>query len=209
MNDAYPLDPVALREKLIAVASAYDESDSVERKECYIEDYLCGWFEAHGLTAHRLPRESCHPNIIGIARGTGGGRSLMFNGSLDRAELIRHDCSPVMTSGLAAMMVAAECAKAAGVAGDILVACAVDREPVRFSAAESVERFMADAAIIMKSSPSDATIAPEALIRFEVKVAGLAADDPSSETILVALREAARGCPGRGPPAGSTPFPTS
>ena len=136
--------------------------------EIEIADFCASWFAARGFEVHRLEARKGRPSIVGIRRGRGGGRSLMFNGHIDTVTLAGYAGNPLeariedgklfgrgafdMKSGVAAMMVAAERAASHGLAGDILVACVADEEYASIGTAEVAARFKADAAIVTEPS---------------------------------------------------------
>ncbi|MET9013865.1 M20/M25/M40 family metallo-hydrolase [Streptomyces olivaceoviridis] len=88
-----------------------------------VADFCSQWLAARGFEVHSLEKRPGRPALVAMARGTGGGRSLMLNGHLDTVSLAGYDCDPLepqipggrmygrgtfdMTSGVAATMVAA------------------------------------------------------------------------------------------------------
>ncbi len=143
-----------------------------------------------------------------MARGGGGGRSLMFNGHYDTVTLSGYDGDPLdpfirdgklhgrgsfdMKSGVAAMMVAAARAKAAGHAGDILVACVADEEYASIGTQEVADRFGADAAIVTEPSHFQMTLAHKGFIWFDVTVKGRAAHGSRPELGVDAIAKAGK-----------------
>ncbi len=208
MTDAFPLDPAALLAKLVAIPSVNPDLVPGGSGEAAIADYVARWFEAHGLEAHRLERHAGRPSIVGVVRGTGRGRSLMFNGHIDTVTLAGYDGDPLvpriadgkmfgrgafdMKCGVAAMMVAAVRARAEGVAGDILVACVADEEYASFGTEEVVERFRADAAIVTEPSHLQLTVAHKGFVWFDVTVEGKAAHGSRPELGIDAIAKAGK-----------------
>jgi acetylornithine deacetylase len=206
--EAFPLDPVALLRRLVAIPSVNPDLVPGGNGEGRIADYIGDWFAAHGFEAHRLEEHSGRPSIVGIARGLGGGRSLMFNGHIDTVTLAGYDGDPLdplvrdgkifgrgsfdMKSGVAAMMVAAARAKAKGIAGDLLVACVADEEHASFGTEEVVARFTADAAIVTEPSHLDITIAHKGFVWFDVTVHGRAAHGSRPELGIDAIAKAGK-----------------
>ena len=45
--------------------------------------FIAGWLEAAGLEVHLDEVRPGRPNVIGVARGSGGGKTLMLNGHID------------------------------------------------------------------------------------------------------------------------------
>ena len=51
--------------------------------EAEIARYIADWLEKAGLEVELVETAQGRPNVVGIARGTGGGRSLILNGHMD------------------------------------------------------------------------------------------------------------------------------
>jgi acetylornithine deacetylase len=208
MNDAYPLDPVTLLAKLVAIPSVNPDLVPGGEGEAGIADYVSSWFHAHGFAVHRLERHAGRPSVVGIARGKGGGRSLMFNGHIDTVTLAGYDGDPLdpaivdgklhgrgsfdMKSGVAAMMVAAARARDRGTAGDILVACVADEEHASFGTEEVIGCFTADAAIVTEPSHLEITVAHKGFVWFDVLVEGRAAHGSRPELGVDAIAKAGK-----------------
>ncbi len=45
--------------------------------------YIADWLKMAGLEVELLESVSGRPNVVGIARGTGGGKTLLLNGHMD------------------------------------------------------------------------------------------------------------------------------
>ena len=116
-------------------------------------DFVLDWYRANGLKAIRQEVAPGRPNAVGILRGTGGGRSLMFNGHLDtsftgtaqdlrmvadvepddalRGAIVGDEVRGLgisnMKGGVAAFMIAAKALQRSGVAlrGDVILAAVV------------------------------------------------------------------------------------
>jgi acetylornithine deacetylase len=201
-------DPIQLLQNLIAIPSVNPDLVQGGHGEAQIADFISAWFTSHGFEVHRLERNKGRPSIVGIARGRGGGKSLMFNGHIDTVTLAGYDGDPLspsikdgklfgrgsfdMKSGVAAMMVAAAQAKAEGVRGDILVACVADEEFASFGSEEVVEKFTADAAIITEPSHLEVTIAHKGFVWFDVTVHGRAAHGSRHELGVDAIAKAGK-----------------
>ncbi|GAA1013139.1 hypothetical protein Aple_016640 [Acrocarpospora pleiomorpha] len=138
-------DPVALLSRLIAIDSVNPELSPSGAGETAIADFCGDWLSSHGFEVHRLEKRPGRPSLVAIARGAGGGRSLMLNGHLDTVGLAGYDGEPLdpllregkmfgrgafdMKSGVAAMMTAAVRATAQRrLRGDVILACVADEE---------------------------------------------------------------------------------
>ncbi|SEN37001.1 ArgE/DapE family deacylase [Nonomuraea pusilla] len=190
--DAQDLDPERLLARLVAIDSVNPALVPGGAGEGAIADFCARWLTGHGFEVHRLERRPGRPSLVAIARGAGGGRSLMLNGHLDTVGLAGYDGDPLsprrddgrmhgrgtfdMKGGLAAMMVAAARAAAGGrVRGDVLLACVADEEHGSFGTEEVLESFTADAAIVTEPSHLQVTLAHKGFAWFEVEIAGRAA----------------------------------
>lgn len=202
------LDPVALTAALVATPSVNPDLVAGGNGEALIADGIAAWFAAQGFEVHRLENTPGRPSIVGIARGAGGGRALMFNGHIDTVTLAGYDGDPLdafirdgrlhgrgsfdMKGGVGAMMVAAARARAAGVKGDILVACVADEEHASFGTEEVAARFTADAAIVTEPSHLEVTVAHRGFVWFDVTVNGRAAHGSRPELGIDAIAKAGK-----------------
>ncbi|MFE1312564.1 M20/M25/M40 family metallo-hydrolase [Streptomyces sp. NPDC058755] len=142
-----------------------------------------------------------------MARGTGGGRSLMLNGHLDTVSLADYDGDPLdpqirdgrmygrgtfdMKGGIAAMMAAAARATAHGsLRGDVILACVADEEHGSAGTEEVLESFSADAAIVTEPSHLEVTLAHKGFAWFEVEIEGRAAHGSRPELGVDAIAKA-------------------
>src|ERR1044071_8955639 len=48
-----------------------------------IARYIAAWLERAGLDVEFIESVSGRPNVVGIARGTGSGKTLLLNGHMD------------------------------------------------------------------------------------------------------------------------------
>jgi acetylornithine deacetylase len=173
-----------------------------------IADFCQEWLGARGFEVHRLERRPGRPSVVGIARGSGGGRSLMLNGHYDTVTLEGYASDPLaasrrdgklfgrgaydMKSGVAAMLVAAEAAARAGLAGDLLVACVADEEHASIGTEEVAAQFRADAAVITEPTHLELTVAHKGFAWFEVVVHGHAAHGSRPDLGVDAIAKAGR-----------------
>lgn len=186
------LDPVRLLERLIAIDSVNPALVPGGAGETAIVAMCEEWLTAHGFEVHRLERHPGRPSLVAVARGTGGGRSLMLNGHLDTVGLGGYEGDPLgpelrdgkifgrgafdMKSGIAAMMIAAARATGRGtLRGDVILACVADEEYASSGTEEVLEGFTADAAIVTEPSHLEVTLAHKGFAWFDVIVRGRAA----------------------------------
>jgi acetylornithine deacetylase len=202
------LDPIELLQQLVAINSVNPDLVPGGAGETAIADFCAAWFLENGFEVHRLEATPGRPSIVGIARGTGGGKSLMFNGHYDTVTLAGYDGDPLsgeirdgklygrgsfdMKGGVAAMMVAAARAMAQNLRGDILVACVADEEYASKGTEEVVAKFTADAAVVTEPSHLELTVAHKGFVWFDVMVKGRAAHGSRPELGVDAIVKAGK-----------------
>jgi acetylornithine deacetylase len=205
--DLPDLDPVPLRARLTALDSVNPDLVPGGAGESAIADFCGAWFAAHGFEVHRVEERPGRPSLVAIARGTGGGRSLMLNGHLDTVGLAGYDGDPLdpqirdgrmfgrgtfdMKGGIAAMMVAAARATAGGpLRGDVILACVADEEHASSGTEEVLKSFTADAAIVTEPSHLELTLAHKGFAWFDVEIEGRAAHGSRPELGIDAIVKA-------------------
>jgi succinyl-diaminopimelate desuccinylase len=185
------VDPIPLLQQLIAIDSVNPDLVPGAPGEGAMAACCAEWLARHGFEIHRLESRPGRPSVVGVARGSGGGRSLLLNGHLDTVSHAGYDGDPLaavrrdgkifgrgafdMKSGLAAIMVAAARACRAGLRGDVLVAAVADEEFGSQGTEDVLARFRADAAIVAEPSDLELTVAHRGFAWFEVTLAGRAA----------------------------------
>ncbi len=186
----YPLDPIDLTAELMRINSVNPSLIPGAAGESEIADYCQRWFDHHGLATQRLERTPGRPSVVGICRGSGGGKSLMLNGHLDTVTLAGYDGEPLepriedgrmygrgafdMKSGVAAMMVAAARARDHDLAGDVIVCCVADEEHASMGTAEVLEQFSADAGIVTEPMSMEPTLWHKGFIWMDITIHGRA-----------------------------------
>jgi acetylornithine deacetylase len=167
-----------------------------------IAGFIADWCEEQGLEVHRLEGTPNRPSVVAIARGTGGGRSLMFNGHTDTVGVagMSDPFTPRlegarmygrgaydMKGGVAAMLVAVAQAKKLGLRGDVIAACVADEEYASLGSFELVRHFRADAAIITEPSALEIVAAHKGFVWAEIEVRGKAAHGSRPELGIDAI----------------------
>ena len=201
-------DAADLLAQLVSIPSVNPDLMPGACGEAAIAEFCAAWLAARGFAVHRLEARPGRPSVVGIAHGSGGGRSLMLNGHYDTVTLAGYGGDPLaaerrdgrlygrgafdMKSGAAAMMIAAARAQQTGLAGDLLVACVADEEYASFGTEEVVARFRADAAIVTEPSELQLTVAHKGFAWFEVVMQGRAAHGSMPELGVDAIAKAGR-----------------
>ncbi len=201
-------DVIALLEALIRIDSANPDLVPGAAGEARIADFVTDWLIDRGFSCERLEDRPGRPSVVAIARGRGGGRSLMLNGHLDTVSLASYDgdgLSPRrrdgkvfgrgaydMKSGIAAMMVAASAAKARELHGDIVLALVADEEHSSAGTAEVLRHYTADAAVVVEPSGLDLVLAHLGFAWFDVVIEGVAAHGSRPDLGVDAITKAGK-----------------
>ncbi len=203
------------REEIIAFLQAIVRIPSVTGNEGPIQDFLEGYLQSLGLETdvfvpnlEELRRHPAYvqeaqpyegrPNLVGVWRGAGGGKSLLFNGHIDvipegAAENWQHPCwsanideegrmygrgTSDMKAGVAAYTMAIRALKACGFApkGDIIAEYVMDEELTGNGTLACVLKgYEADAGICCETSSMRVQPGSIGRIWFTIKVKGKAA----------------------------------
>ncbi len=68
---------------LVAINSINPDLVPEAPGEAEIAGFIAAWLQAAGLEVHLDEVTPGRPNVVGIARGTGGGKTLLLNGHID------------------------------------------------------------------------------------------------------------------------------
>ena len=158
--------------------------------EAKIAHYVANWLTRAGLDVTMDEAGPGRPNVVGIVRGTGGGRSLMINAHMDTVGVagMSNPFTPRvegnrlygrgaydMKGSLAACMIAGARAKAMSLRGDVIVTAVADEEYASIGTVSIVQRWHADAAIVTEPSHLDLCVAHRGFVWLEVETQGIAA----------------------------------
>ena len=155
-----------------------------------IARFVARWLEDAGLEVEVEEVVPGRFNAVGIARGTGGGGTLLLNAHTDTVGIagMERPFDPAvrdgrlhgrgsydMKGGLAAIMLAGAEAARAGLRGDVIVTAVCDEEVASIGTARVAERHRADAAIVSEPTEMRLALAHKGFVGFEVEVPGRAA----------------------------------
>ncbi len=171
-----------------------------------IARYVAGYLEKSGLEARvqdvapgRVMEHMVEgrANAVGILRGRGSGKCLMLNGHLDTVGVAGMEepfsarveggrlygrGAQDMKGGLAAgLAVAAALAKEARLKGDLIVAAVADEEHESLGTRALLEKFRADAAIVLEPTNLEITTAHKGFVWAKVETHGRAAHGSSPQ----------------------------
>ncbi len=158
--------------------------------EAQIAHFIAQWLERNGLDVQVINSVSGRPNVVGIAHGLGGGRTLLLNGHMDTVGTGRmaHPLEPVtkegrlsgrgsydMKGGLAACMVTVAEASRLNLSGDVIFAAVVDEENASLGTQELIKHIHADGAIVAEFTELQLVLAHRGFALFEIETLGQAA----------------------------------
>ncbi len=158
--------------------------------EAELGAFVADWLRGAGLDVAVEEAAPGRPNVVAVARGSGGGRTLMLNAHMDTVGLAGMD-EPLsgrieggrvygrgafdMKGSLAACMLAGARALGLGLRGDVVVAAVSDEEAGSLGTEAVARSCRADAAIVTESTDERLALAHKGFAGFAIEVAGRAA----------------------------------
>jgi acetylornithine deacetylase len=190
-----------LLRQLVAIDSVNPSLVPGGAGEAAIARFVAEWLERAGLEVSLEEAAPGRPNVIGVARGRGGGRTLLLNAHTDTVGVAGMELPHEprledgrlfgrgaydMKAGLAAAMLAV--ASAPRLAGDVVLAAVADEE----AAASGTKALLAsgrrvDAAIVTEPTELDVAIAHKGFAGFEIETTGRAAHGSRPERGIDAI----------------------
>jgi len=155
-----------------------------------IAHYIADWLKLAGLAVELSESVTGRPNVVGIARGTGGGKTLLLNGHMDTVGVAgmtdghqpRIDSGRLygrgaydMKGGVAACMLAIAEAKRQNLRGEVIFTGVIDEEYASLGTMDLAKRFHADGAIVAESTDLQLILAHRGFVWLEVETIGKAA----------------------------------
>jgi acetylornithine deacetylase len=175
---------------LVAIDSVNPDLVPGGAGEAEVAEFVAGWMREAGLEVEVDEAAPGRPSVVGIARGSGGGRSLMLNGHIDTVgvEGMEQPFEPRirdgrlyarggydMKAGVAACMLAARRLASDDLAGDVIVTAVADEEYASIGTQSVLKRWHADAAIVTEPTALRACVAHKGFVWAEVETRGRAA----------------------------------
>jgi acetylornithine deacetylase len=155
-----------------------------------IAAFVAAWLGEAGLEVVVDEAAPGRPNVIGVARGSGGGRTLMLNAHMDTVGVAGMD-DPFggtldgdrlygrgaydMKGSLAASMIAAARASRLGLRGDVVLTAVADEEVASVGTEAVARTLTADAAIVTEPTEERLALGHRGFVGFAIEVAGRAA----------------------------------
>lgn len=205
--DDRPDDVLDLLRTLVSIPSVNPALDPQGAGEGELARYVHAWCAARGLETHWLEATSGRPSVVAVARGAGGGRSLMLNAHLDTVGVAGMEApftpreeegrlyargSMDMKASLAACLRVLADAAAAPLEGDLLLAAVADEEHASLGTREVLAHFGADAAVVTEPTDLDLHVAHRGFAVVDVALAGRASHTSQPEKGVNAVTHAGR-----------------
>ena len=189
-------DPVELTRVLTTINSSNpDLSEAAGAGETAIANYINAWLQHRGMEAHWVEAQSGRSSIVGVLRGSGGGKNLMINGHIDTVSLSTYtsgdpligklegdrifgrgclDMKAGVAAGMAAMARVSSCGTRPS--GDVILAAVADEENLSKGTEAVLDAgWRADAALVTEPTLQDIVTSHKGFVWFEIDVLGVAA----------------------------------
>lgn len=184
---------LSLLQELIRINSINPSLSHTGNGEREIALYLQEYLTKLGLEVRLQNVEENRANVIGIFKGSGGGKSIMLCGHTDTVSIDRMEIDPFkpehidgkiygrgafdMKSGLAALIMAVQSIIEAGkkLKGDVILVLVADEEYASIGMESVLEEYSADGAIICEPTNLEIVIAHKGFSWFKVEIFGCSA----------------------------------
>ncbi|KAJ8115110.1 hypothetical protein OPT61_g3168 [Boeremia exigua] len=201
-------DVVELTQFLVRIDSSNPDFGSIPGPgETTIAQYIYAWLQYREIEAHWIEGTTGRPSVVGIVRGTGGGKSLMFNGHIDTVTVQTYADNGLsgkieggniygrgaadMKSGLACQMLALARAKSMKLAGDVILAAAADEESESKGTEDIIRAgWRADFAIIAEPTGMSIVTSHKGFALYEVDIFGVSAHGSRADLGIDAICKA-------------------
>ena len=183
-------DVAELAARLVAIESINPDIVEGGSGELGVARFVAEWCERAGLDTTLTELASGRANVVAVARGTGGGRSLMLNAHMDTVGVagMTDPFVPRLQGGrlygrgaqdmkgsLAACMLATAEAAGRGLRGDVILTAVADEEFASIGTEAVAASLGADAAIVTEPTEMRIAVAHRGFVHLEVEVTGRAA----------------------------------
>jgi acetylornithine deacetylase len=200
-------DVAELAAQLVAIESINPDLGTGGSGELELARFVAGWCERTGLETKLTELVPGRANVVAVARGSGGGRSLLLNAHLDTVGVAGMSDPFVprleggrlygrgaqdMKGSLAASMLAAAEALRRGLRGDVIVTAVADEEFASIGTEAVAESVSADAAIVTEPTELRVAVAHRGFVHLEVEVEGRAAHGSRADLGIDAIAKMGR-----------------
>ena len=200
-------DLVELASQLVAIESINPDVVADGSGELELARFVAGWCERAGLETELVELRAGRANVVAVARGSGGGRSLVLNAHLDTVgvagmaepfeprledgRLYGRGAQDVKGSLAACMLVVADAARR-GLRGDVILTAVADEEFASIGTEAVAASVRADAAIVTEPTELRIAVAHRGFVHLEVEVHGRAAHGSRPDLGIDAIAKAGR-----------------
>lgn len=191
-------DPIRLTQTLTRIDSSNVTLSAADGAgETCIADYVSAWLTHRNIETHRIENVPGSPSVVGVIRGSGGGKSLMLNGHIDTVSLASYDNGPLsghlaekkgrpaifgrgsldMKGGIAAALSALTVIKTLShsLRGDVILAAVSDEEDASQGTRDLIEAgWKAEGAIIPEPTMCAIIPAHKGFLWVEIDILGVA-----------------------------------
>jgi acetylornithine deacetylase len=183
-------DVAGLTAQLVAIESINPDVVASGSGEAEIARFVAEWCERAGLETTLTEPAPGRPNVVAVARGSGGGRTLMLNAHTDTVGVAGMS-QPLaarleggrlygrgtydMKGSLAACMLATAEAARRGLRGDVVLTAVSDEEFASVGTEAVAASMRADAAIVTEPTEMQIAVAHRGFVCFEIETIGRAA----------------------------------
>ncbi|HEU5010668.1 MAG TPA: M20/M25/M40 family metallo-hydrolase [Gaiellaceae bacterium] len=183
-------DVAGLTAQLVAIESINPDVVGTGSGETEIARFVSEWCERAGLETSVTEPAPGRPNVVAVARGSGGGRTLMLNAHTDTVGVAGMS-EPLaarleggrlygrgtydMKGSLAACMLATAEATRRGLRGDVVLTAVSDEEFASVGTEAVAASIRADAAIVTEPTEMQIAVAHRGFVCFEIETIGRAA----------------------------------
>ena len=200
-------DVAELAAHLVAIESINPDVVAGGSGELEIARFVAEWCERAGLETTLTELVPGRANVVAIARGSAGGRSLMLNAHLDTVGVagMENPFEPRLENGrlygrgaqdmkgsLAACMLATVEAGRRGLRGDVIMTAVADEEFASIGTEAVAASIRADAAIVTEPTELRLAIAHRGFVHLEVEVHGRAAHGSRPDVGIDAIAKTGR-----------------
>jgi acetylornithine deacetylase len=200
-------DVAELAAQLVEIESINPDVVAGGSGELGLARFVAEWCERAGLETALTELRPGRANVVAVARGSGGGRSLMLNAHMDTVgvEGMTDPFVPRIEAGrlygrgaqdmkgsLAACMLAAADAKRRRLRGDVIVTAVADEEFASIGTEAIAAALSADAAIVTEPTDLRVAVAHRGFVHLEVEVAGRAAHGSRPDVGIDAIAKMGR-----------------
>ena len=200
-------DVANLTARLVEIESINPDVVPGGSGEVAIAQFVAAWCERAGLDVSLEEAAPGRPNVVAVARGSGGGQSLMLNAHTDTVGVAgmsspftpRIDSGRVygrgaydMKGSLAACMLATVEAKRSPLAGDVILTAVADEEFASVGTEAVAANMGADAAIVTEPTEMQIAVAHRGFVHLEVETHGRAAHGSRPELGIDAIAKMGR-----------------